>query len=78
MRYISILLLTLCVTSCATVYDPVAEKYAADAADGLLTKAIYLACEAPTLGSLKRRFNTEAELLRYIKECAWSRTTQPR
>jgi hypothetical protein len=70
---IYIVLVLLTTTACATVYDPVAEKYAADAADGAMAKAIWAACEAPTIGAVKRRFPNPDDMLRYLEDCTWAR-----
>ena len=68
-----ILLSLLIVSGCATVYDPVAEKYLQEAADGAMAKSIYLVCEATTLGALKRRFPNDEDMFRFIKDCVWLR-----
>jgi hypothetical protein len=70
MKWLTLIFLILVVSAsgCST-YIAAIETRSANAADLELKAAIWSACEAPTVGAVKRRFKTDEAIAVYFEQC---------
>lgn len=70
MKKLSIVMSLVFFVSACSTYQAVIDQRAGEAADSALDAVQWQYCQAATIGSIRREFNSESELQEYLAHCA--------